>query len=131
LTLFWSIVIPMSALVLEPPIRILADVQSHSIATTESDAASEVPTPYSPKSPVPKGSCDGQTFLVYFLHRLLDFRRPEFEAVAELCGVKGSQMSWHAPVGGDELSPFWYVTLPDEAVVKKICSRALLTKVGC
>lgn len=74
-------------------------------------------------------STSGKEYLCYFLHRLLDFRRPEFESVAELAGCTQDQLRWRMPAGDLEHSPFWYVTLPSEETAKSIGQRALLTKV--
>jgi tRNA (guanine10-N2)-methyltransferase len=50
---------------------------------------------------------DGSWFLSYFVHRLLDFRLPDVEAVAEMVGCPPSSMKWQRPHGNEDLSPFW------------------------
>eukprot|EP00879_Flechtneria_rotunda_P020053 GHRR01021085.1.p1 GENE.GHRR01021085.1~~GHRR01021085.1.p1 ORF type:complete len:127 (+),score=30.37 GHRR01021085.1:708-1088(+) len=67
-------------------------------------------------------------YLCYFLHRLLDFRIPELKALAGMSGV--DDLQWEAPVGGNEVSPFWYVHLPSEAVARQIVNRAVLIRVS-
>lgn len=65
--------------------------------------------------------------LCYFVHRWLDFRVPEIEALASLFGI--TKLVWSLPSGGSPLSPFWYLTLPSLDVLKQISNRSLLTKV--
>ena len=69
-------------------------------------------------------SPDVGRLLCYFRHRWLDFRVPEIEALA------GQEVSpqWRLPVGGNVLSPFWYLTLPDLELAQCIASRSLLLK---
>lgn len=70
-----------------------------------------------------------QRLLCYFAHRLLDFRVPEINALAELAGCQMEEVKWEPPTAG-ELSPLWYVTLPSHAVAVQIAQRAVLLKVG-
>lgn len=69
-----------------------------------------------------------QHYLCYFLHRLLDFRIPEVESLAQGAGCHPQDVQWKAPVGGDAWSPFWYLKLPSEAVAQRIASRSLLVR---
>ncbi|ERN19925.1 hypothetical protein AMTRI_Chr11g100690 [Amborella trichopoda] len=79
-------------------------------------------------------------FLCVFYHRLLDFRRPEVEALAELLlktdsnqeggGSHGSQflVEWRLPENHHPDSPFHFVSLPSEDIARKIAQRSLLVK---
>lgn len=82
---------------------------------------------HSPNSDAP--STSGKEYLAFFIHRLLDFRRPELESVANSVGCKDEQLQWRAPAGDVEHSPFWYLTLPSEDVAVEVSKRMILTKV--
>ncbi|GFR46055.1 hypothetical protein Agub_g7525 [Astrephomene gubernaculifera] len=73
-------------------------------------------------------STSGKEYLTYFAHRLLEFRRPELESIAQLVGCKDEQLRWRAPAGDVEHSPFWYLTLPSEEAAQEISKRMLMTK---
>lgn len=62
------------------------------------------------------------------MHRLLDFRIPELQALADMFGVPDVQ--WEAPFAGNQASPFWYVHLPHEQVAQQIVDRAVLIRVS-
>lgn len=67
--------------------------------------------------------------LCYFLHRYLEFRRPEIESLAfSAAGCAAASLDWGAPPGGCEDSPFWSVTLPSEAVAAAVARRSVLLK---
>ena len=66
-------------------------------------------------------------YLCYFMHRHLDFRRAEFQALADLNGF-GDAVEWRAPFGGVEHSPFHYVRLPSDDAARAIMKRSILTK---
>jgi tRNA (guanine10-N2)-methyltransferase len=71
--------------------------------------------------------------LCYFLHRLLDYRLPEVEALAKLYGFSegekpGQGLQWKQAPAHHPDSPFYYVFLPNEEVAHKIVSRSLLLK---
>ncbi len=69
-------------------------------------------------------------YLCYFLHRLLDFRIPDVESVLEMLGLSlDQQVKWRLPCGGEHYSPFWYIRLPSEEVVRQLADRAMLTRV--
>lgn len=68
-----------------------------------------------------------QRYMCYFLHRLLNFRLPELTALADMYGVK--DVHWELPHCGNEVSPFWYVHLPNERIAHKIVERAVLLRV--
>lgn len=72
-------------------------------------------------------------FLCYFMHRLLDFRQPEVEALADMAGccleADTGNFGFERPFGGSQLSPFWYLRLPDETFAVSILQRSLLVKV--
>lgn len=59
--------------------------------------------------------------MCYFLHRHLDFRVAEFQALADLAGV-GHQVQWRKPFGDVEHSPFWYVWLPSVGATARGCT---------
>ncbi|PKA57461.1 tRNA (guanine10-N2)-methyltransferase [Apostasia shenzhenica] len=78
-------------------------------------------------------------FLCVFFHRLLDYRRPEVEALAELFGAfqpveEGSQathprsLQWKLPENHHIDSPFHFVNLPTEEIAEKIARRSMLIK---
>ncbi|GLC40262.1 hypothetical protein PLESTB_001633100 [Pleodorina starrii] len=73
-------------------------------------------------------STSGKEYLNYFVHRLLEFRRPEIESLAKTVGCKDEEVQWRAPAGDVELSPFWYLTLPSEEAAIQISKRMILTK---
>lgn len=65
-------------------------------------------------------------YLCHFLHRHLDFRISEIESIATLLGY--GQLQWQPPPGGNPLSPFWRVSLPDDEAVRRVVERSLLLK---
>jgi len=64
---------------------------------------------------------------VYFMHRHLDFRKQELQALADLFGA-GDTVAWRRPFGEIEHSPLWYVWLPSDDLARKIVERSILTK---
>ena len=69
------------------------------------------------------------TYLAYFAQSLLDFRRAEFEALAELSGgCPRGAVEWGAPRDGDPESPYWFVTLPSRRVARFVAERAVLLR---
>ena len=66
-------------------------------------------------------------YLCYFLHRHLDFRREELQALADMAGC-GGEIKWREPHGGVDHSPFWKVYIPTEALAVEICKRSILTR---
>lgn len=66
-------------------------------------------------------------YLAYFMHRHLSFRLEEVEALASMFGIT-QPLRWSPPASGNELTPFWYVWLPDDRKARQISSRALLLK---
>lgn len=50
------------------------------------------------------------------------------ESIANMVGCPTSELSWTKPYGGDEFSPFWYLTLPSEDIAKKIADRSILIR---
>jgi hypothetical protein len=69
-------------------------------------------------------------YLCYFLHRLLDYRLPEVEALAKLYGFSegekpGQGLQWKQAPAHHPDSPFYYVFLPNEEVAHKIASRSM------
>ncbi|VAH52423.1 unnamed protein product [Triticum turgidum subsp. durum] len=70
-------------------------------------------------------------YLCVFYHRLLDYRRPEVQSLAELFGGPGSgdAVEWRMPENHHEDSPFHLVRLPgDERLAAQIANRSLLVK---
>uniref|UniRef100_A0A1D1YUQ8 tRNA (guanine(10)-N(2))-methyltransferase n=1 Tax=Anthurium amnicola TaxID=1678845 RepID=A0A1D1YUQ8_9ARAE len=77
-------------------------------------------------------------FLCVFFHRLLDYRIPEVESLAELFGVfdegegrtsyADRHLEWKLPVDHHIDSPFHFVSLPSEEIARKIASRSMLVK---
>jgi len=68
-------------------------------------------------------------YLCYFAQSLLDFRIPEFEALAALAGCSAGDLIWEAPRDGHPDSPFRFVTLPSREVARQVASRAILLRV--
>ena len=71
-----------------------------------------------------------QRYLCYFLHRYLDFRVAEVNALASLAGCKPGEVIWEEPFGRDWMSPFWYITLPNPAAAFEIGKKAVLVRVS-
>eukprot|EP00850_Spirogloea_muscicola_P000378 SM000001S04780 [mRNA] locus=s1:2135765:2141850:- [translate_table: standard] len=66
-------------------------------------------------------------FLCYFVHRHLDFRVPELEALARLAGAQ-PPFCHRLPDGDHPDSPFCFVDLPSEAAAVAIAARSMLVK---
>ncbi|MBA0675717.1 hypothetical protein Goari_017242 [Gossypium aridum] len=78
-------------------------------------------------------------YLCVFYHRLLDYRKPEFESLADLFGAFGDKRSsdfntqdkvlqWRLPKHHHPDSPFHFVHLPSEDVARNIANRSILVK---
>ncbi|KAK9096379.1 hypothetical protein Sjap_021876 [Stephania japonica] len=74
-------------------------------------------------------------YLCVFFHRLLDYRRAEVEALAELFGAFDDgvgddhhQLQWKLPERHHPDSPFHLVNLPSEDAARNIANRSLLVK---
>ncbi|XP_077251479.1 tRNA modification 11 protein [Tasmannia lanceolata] len=68
-------------------------------------------------------------FLCVFFHRLLDFRRPEVESLAELFGESHNHsLEWKLPENHHPDSPFHFVSLPSEDIARNIANRSILVK---
>ena len=66
-------------------------------------------------------------YLCVFYHRLLDYRRPEVESLAELFAGPGSgeSVEWRMPENHHEDSPFHLVRLPgDERLAAQVANRS-------
>jgi hypothetical protein len=74
-------------------------------------------------------STSGREYLAYFMHRHLDFRLAETDALIELAGHAASPARWRLPHGGLAYSPFWYLRLPSDAVARQVVGRSILLKV--
>ncbi|XP_065850098.1 uncharacterized protein [Euphorbia lathyris] len=66
-------------------------------------------------------------YLCVFFHRLLDYRKPEVEALAQLFGVSDS-LEWKLPLYHHPDSPFHFVNLPNEDLARNIANRSILVK---
>ncbi|KAK2076934.1 hypothetical protein QBZ16_005162 [Prototheca wickerhamii] len=65
-------------------------------------------------------------YMVYFVHRHLEYRLAEVEALAtEEADVR---LAWSRPHGDLSESPFWYLHLPSDAHVTALAERCLLAK---
>ncbi|KAK9167111.1 hypothetical protein Scep_002302 [Stephania cephalantha] len=72
-------------------------------------------------------------YLCVFFHRLLDYRRAEVEALAELFGAFDDHqlqrpLQWKLPENHHPDSPFHFVNLPSEELTRNIANRSLLVK---
>ncbi|KAG7626655.1 putative tRNA (guanine(10)-N(2))-methyltransferase [Arabidopsis thaliana] len=70
-------------------------------------------------------------FLCVFYHRLLDFRKPEVEALAELFGeeiAENESLQWRLPENHHNDTPFHFVQLSSEEIARNIAKRSILVK---
>lgn len=70
-------------------------------------------------------------FLCVFYHRLLDFRKPEVEALAELFGeeiAENESLQWCLPENHHNDTPFHFVQLSSEEIARNIAKRSILVK---
>ncbi|GAB2277678.1 hypothetical protein Dimus_012383 [Dionaea muscipula] len=80
-------------------------------------------------------------YLCVFYHRLLDYRKPEVEALAHLFGVfsddeelhcwsspEFGSLRWKLPEHHHPDSPFHFVDLPSEDIARNIANRSILVK---
>ncbi|KAJ0101486.1 hypothetical protein Patl1_05381 [Pistacia atlantica] len=71
-------------------------------------------------------------YLCVFYHRLLDYRRPEIESLAQLFGEENSYsnfaLEWKIPKHHHPDSPFHFVNLPSEDVARSVANRSILVK---
>ncbi|XP_052194151.1 uncharacterized protein LOC127802402 [Diospyros lotus] len=79
-------------------------------------------------------------YLCVFYHRLLDYRKPEVESLAELFGAfdrsdgesnghrQNESLQWRLPQHHHPDSPFHFVNLPSEDVARNIANRSILVK---
>lgn len=65
-------------------------------------------------------------YLCYFLHRHLDYRIAEVEALAALAGCPAPK--WRLPAGDLAHSPFYHIELPSDDVARSIAQRSVLVK---
>nr|ATG70641.1 ATTRM11 [Juniperus phoenicea] len=66
-------------------------------------------------------------YLCYFYHRLLDYRRPEVEALTKLFGGC-AKFEWKLPQHHHLDSPFHFIWLPSEDIASKVANRSILVK---
>jgi hypothetical protein len=82
-----------------------------------------------PKSePIDVGNTVGST-MVYFTHRLLDFREAELTAVAEMSGIAPSDLELRQLSNDMPFSPLRLVSSLNDEQAKAIANRAVLVKV--
>ncbi|XVF01752.1 hypothetical protein REPUB_Repub04eG0116200 [Reevesia pubescens] len=78
-------------------------------------------------------------YLCVFYHRLLDYRKPEVESLADLYGAFGDKhrpdlptqnrvLEWRLPKHHHPDSPFHFVNLPSEDVARNVANRSILVK---
>lgn len=73
-------------------------------------------------------------YLCVFYHRLLDYRKPEFESLADLFGAfdddpsSSRSLEWKLPQHHHPDSPFHFVNLPSEDIARNIANRSILVK---
>ncbi|WVZ23610.1 hypothetical protein V8G54_002154 [Vigna mungo] len=75
-------------------------------------------------------------YLCVFFHRLLDYRKPEVESLAQLFGAIEDpqnddvpfQLQWKLPPHYHTDSPFHFVNLPSEQLAHDIAKRSILVK---
>lgn len=67
-------------------------------------------------------------YLCVFYHRLLDYRRPEFESLTQLFGEPSSSsdvsLEWKIPKHHHPDSPFHFVNISSEDVARKVANRS-------
>ncbi|VFQ59074.1 unnamed protein product [Cuscuta campestris] len=71
-------------------------------------------------------------YLCVFYHRLLDFRKPEVESLADLFGAfesdREKSLEWKLPENYHTDSPFHFVNLPSEEIARNVANRSILVK---
>jgi len=67
--------------------------------------------------------------LLYYLHRLIEFREQDLEAVAELHGLDAAQLNQRTLPGDPSWSPFRDADFPSVQAAVDIAQRALLLRV--
>lgn len=70
-------------------------------------------------------------YLCAFYHRLLDYRKPEVESLADLFGAfskdadpERKSLEWKLPENNHPDSPFHFVNLPSEELARQIANRS-------
>ncbi|KAK9831589.1 hypothetical protein WJX74_001554 [Apatococcus lobatus] len=68
-------------------------------------------------------------YLCWFLHRHLDFRRQEVEAILGTASAPQPRpVHWRQPYGDCEVSPFWYLHLQSEAEALLLTERCMIPR---
>ncbi|XP_051146506.1 uncharacterized protein LOC127262048 [Andrographis paniculata] len=69
-------------------------------------------------------------YLCVFYHRLLEYRKSEFESLAGLFDGRNGEISlqWRLPKDHHPDSPFHFVDLPSEELARNIADRSILVK---
>lgn len=85
-------------------------------------------------------------YLCVFFHRLLDYRKPEVESLAELFGELNTEnenqeesrnysLEWKLPQDHHPDSPFHFVNIPNEEIARNVANRSnspsLYLSFGC
>ena len=73
-------------------------------------------------------STSGREYLAYFMHRHLDFRLAEVDSLMEGLGLPSVPSRWREPYGGQQYSPFWYLTVPSDEVARQLMQKSILLK---
>ncbi|OQR94083.1 tRNA guanosine-2'-O-methyltransferase [Achlya hypogyna] len=66
-------------------------------------------------------------YVIYFVHRHLDFRLPELDAVLSLNGVTDASLCYDASTVSAE-SPFLFITLASDEIAQQVAARCVLVK---
>ena len=73
----------------------------------------------------PAVSAGLRKYLCYFLHRLLDFRAPELDALASMAGI---HMQLVPPDLRPDINAFWTCSLPSDDAARQLAQRSMLLK---
>lgn len=75
-------------------------------------------------------------YLVYFRHRMVEFRVPEVLSVAAMLGCKPEDVNPRPAFPSSESHadacylPFWLINLPSDAFAREVAARCILVRVG-
>lgn len=88
----------------------------------------ETPQVQATASACPDAAVYGAT-LVYFMHRLLDFREAELHALASISGISREALKQRKLPNDHDMSPLRVIAPCARKQQEEICSRAVLVKV--
>lgn len=91
--------------------------------------ATKVPQAHPASSHSPLHAAAYGTTLVYFMHRLLDFREAELHSLASICGISRDELNQRKLPNDHDLSPLRIIAPLSSQQQEQICSRAVLVKV--